>query len=36
MLNDAKGDEPGWWVDLRVLARVLSKNQDEITRELTE
>ena len=36
MLNDAKGDESGWWVDLRVLARVLARNQDDITRELTE
>ena len=34
MLND--GDESGWWVDLRVLSKVLGKPQDEITRELTE
>ena len=30
MLNGARGDESGWWVDLHVLSRVLAKPQKDV------
>ena len=34
MLNDSRGDESGWWVDLAVLSRVLPRDRETIVSEL--
>ena len=34
MLNDSKGDESGWWVDLHVLSQVLPRDKNTIEMEL--
>ena len=34
MLNDSKGDESGWWVDLHVLCQVLPRDKNTIEMEL--
>ena len=36
MLNDSRGDESGWWVDLQVLSRVLARSQKDIESDLLE
>ena len=34
MLNDSRGDESGWWVDLATLSRVLPRDKETIVSEL--